>query len=45
MENNTILFFSQSSVTQVGANWNQLITELSEWQKLGREVLLNKIII
>ena len=28
------------SVTQVGTNWNQLITELIWWQKFGREVLV-----
>jgi hypothetical protein len=32
-------------VTQVGANWNQLITELIEWDKFGREVSLSKVSI
>ncbi len=31
-------------VTQVGQNWNQLVTELYQWQRFGKMLEVDKVL-
>lgn len=37
-----IAFIKFHIVTQIGRNWNQLITELIGWQTLGKDIIAAK---
>ena len=35
-------FLMRVFVTQVGANWNELISELNAWSHFGRDIIASK---